>query len=147
MTAAVQVGAELAGRALPLHRGDHLAADHDAADVRALGFLDEFLHQDVGVQPLEGLDHRLGRVRRLRQHHADALGAFQQLDHQRRAAAHLDQLAGRLRVVGEAGDRQADAALGEQLQQRSLSRERAIATESFSVKTPIISNCRTTALP
>ena len=29
----------------------------------------------------------------------------------------------------------------------AITRERAIATESFTVNTPIISNCRTTAVP
>src|SRR5690606_10327437 len=47
--AAVQVGAELATWRLPAHGRHHLAADHEAADVRALGLADEFLHQEVGV--------------------------------------------------------------------------------------------------
>ena len=55
-----------------------------------------------------------------REHHADALGAFEQFDHERRAAAHLDELAGGVRVVGEAGDRQADAAFREDLQRAQL---------------------------
>jgi hypothetical protein len=90
--AAVQVGAELAGLGLALHGRDHLVADDEAADVGAAGLLDVLLHQDVGLQPHEGLDHALGRLLRLGQHHADALGALQQLDDQRRAADHLDQV-------------------------------------------------------
>ena len=91
--AAVEVGAELALLALALHGGDDLVADHEAADVGAAGLLDELLHQDVGVEPAEGLDDRLGGLRGLGQHHADALGALEQLDDQRSAAADLDQVA------------------------------------------------------
>src|SRR5690606_40452138 len=45
--AAMQVGAELAFLGGALHGGDDLVADHEAADVGAAGFLDEFLHQEV----------------------------------------------------------------------------------------------------
>src|SRR5690606_20355676 len=92
--AAMQVGAELAFGPGALHGGDHLLAHHQRADIGAAGFLDELLHQDVDLGAAEGLDHRLRRAPRFAKHHADALGAFEQLDDHRRAAAELDQLVG-----------------------------------------------------
>ena len=56
----------------------------------------------------------------LGQHHADALGAFEQLDDQRRAADHVQQIVRVARRVGEAGHRQADALARQQLQRAQL---------------------------
>ncbi|MNO64593.1 hypothetical protein D3C76_553250 [compost metagenome] len=116
----MQVGAELTGLGLALHRRDHLVADHEAADIGAAGFLYVFLHHDVVLQPHEGFEHRFGSLLGFREDHADALGAFQQLDHQRRAANHLDQVRHVVRRVGEAGDRQADTLARQQLQRAQL---------------------------
>jgi translocation and assembly module TamA len=52
----------------------------------------------------------------LGQHHANALSALNQLYHQRRAADHVDQVAGVIRRVGNAGNRQIDPLPGKQLQ-------------------------------
>jgi hypothetical protein len=81
--ATVEVRPELAGTALPLHGGDHPAADHERPDVGTLGLLDELLDQDVGIELAEGGDHRLGRLLGLGQHHPQSLGALEQLHHHR----------------------------------------------------------------
>ncbi len=72
------------------------------------------------VQAAKGVDHAFRRLAGFRQHHADALRAFHQLDHQRRAADQLDQIAGVVRRMGEAGDRQIDALPRQQLQRTQL---------------------------
>ena len=118
--AAVQVGAELALLGAAHHGGNHLFANDETADVGAAGLLDELLHQDVGLEAHERLDHAFGRLLGLRQHHADALGAFQQLDHDRRAADHLDQILDIVRRMGEAAHRQTDALARQQLQRAQL---------------------------
>ena len=103
-----------------LHGRNDLAADDQSADVAAFGFLDELLHQDGDFGAVEGLDHRLRRFVGFAEHHADALRAFEQLDDHRRAADDLDDLVGAPGVVGERGDRQADAVAGEDLQGAQL---------------------------
>ena len=116
----MQVGTELTVLALALHRGHHLAADHQATDVGATGLGNELLDQNVGFEPHEGLDHALCRFLRLRQYHADALGALQQLDHRRGTADHLEHV---LHIVGrvrEAGHREADALARQQLKRAQL---------------------------
>ena len=89
--AAVHVGAELVALRDPAHRRDHAVADDERADVAALALLDEALDQHVLPGALQGLDDRLGDLDRRRQDHADALGALEQLDHDRRAADPLDR--------------------------------------------------------
>ncbi len=116
----MQVGAKLSFGRLALHRGDHLVADDEATDVGAAGLLDVLLHHDVGLHAHEGLDHRLGGLVGLGQHHADALGALQQLDDQRCALDHGDQVGNVVRRVSEAGDRQAQALARKQLQRAQL---------------------------
>src|SRR6516165_353915 len=118
--AAMQVRAEFAGGTLPLHRGHNSVADHQRADIGRVGLLDELLHQDVDVNALKGLDHRLRRFRRLAEQHADALGAFQQLYDDRRAADKIDDILGLAWVVGEGRDGESDAASGKQLKAAEL---------------------------
>ncbi len=72
------------------------------------------------VQPAKGVNHAFGRLTGLRQHHADALRAFHQLHHQRCAAHHIDKIAGVVRRMGDAGDRQIDALTRQQLQRAQL---------------------------
>ena len=60
----MQVGPKLAFLRLPFHRSHHLVADDEAANVRATGFLDELLHEEVGIQPTKSLDDALGRLAR-----------------------------------------------------------------------------------
>ena len=112
----MQVRAEFAFRALALHGGDNLVADDKAADIGTAGFLDEFLHQDVGFQAHKGFNHRLGRFAGFRQHHTNALGTLQQFDDHRRATHHLQQLRHVVRFVGKPGYRHAHALTGQQLQ-------------------------------
>lgn len=116
----VQVGAELARFGLTLHRGNYFVAYHEASDICATGLLDVLLHHDVLLEAHERFDHRLGRLGRFAQHHANALGAFQYLDHQRGTVDHLDQVGDVVRRVGETGDRQAYAAPRQQLQRAQL---------------------------
>ncbi|MNJ15586.1 hypothetical protein D3C77_98350 [compost metagenome] len=116
----MQVGAELAGLGLALHRGNDLVADHKAANIGATGFLDVFLDHDVLLQAHERLDHRFGGLGGFAQHHTDALCAFEHLDHQGRAIDHLDQVGDVVWRVGEACHRQADAATRKQLQRAQL---------------------------
>ena len=116
----MQVRAKLAGLGLSLHGSDDFVADHQTADVGAAGLLDVFLHHDVGFQPHERLQHRLGGLGGFTHHHANALGAFEQLDYQRRAADHVDQVRDVIRRVSKAGNGQAHALAGQQLQRAQL---------------------------
>ena len=100
----MEVGPELALGGRALDGGHHLAADHEAAQIRAAGLLDELLHQQVGVEALEGIDDALGRLLGFGQHHALALGPLQQLHDQGGAAHHADQIHGVERGIGEARD-------------------------------------------
>jgi len=59
LSAAMQVGAEIALGAGALDGGNRLAVDDEDADVAPLRFLDEFLHQDGDVGTVERLDDRL----------------------------------------------------------------------------------------
>ena len=52
----------------------------------------EFLHHDVGFETHKGLNNAFRGIVGFRQHHADPLRAFQQLDHQRRAANLFNQI-------------------------------------------------------
>ena len=90
----MNVGAEITNRCSSLDRGDHLASDHEAAQVLAASFFDELLHQQVGVETLHGIDHAFRRLLRLRQHNAPALSALQQFENQWCTADHLDQVLG-----------------------------------------------------
>ena len=74
----------------------------------------------MGIQPAKGVDHTFRRLAGFRQHHPDTLRAFHQLDHQRRAADQLDQVASVVRRMGKAGDRQIDALPRQQLQRTQL---------------------------
>ena len=71
----MNVGAKLPRDRLPLHGGHHLAPDHQRPDIGASCLVDEFLDEDVLVQAVEGLDDRMSGGSRLRQDHADPLGA------------------------------------------------------------------------
>ena len=77
-------------------------------DVGATRLLDVFLDQDVGVELAEGRDHRVGRFPRLGQDHAKALGALEQLDHDRGTTHDLEQAVDVLGGMGEAGRGEAD---------------------------------------
>ncbi len=111
----VQVGAKLPRLGLAAHGGHHLAVDHQAADIGAVGLADVLLHQDVVVGLDKGLDDALGGLLGLAQHHANPLGALQQLHHQGGAPHHGDEIRYVVGAVGIAGHRQADAVTGEQL--------------------------------
>ncbi|MOA03559.1 hypothetical protein D3C78_1230710 [compost metagenome] len=115
LAATVQVGAKLPRLGLTTHGRHHLATHHHAANVGAIGLADVLLHQDVVVGLDEGLDHALGRLLGLAQHHAYPLGPLQQFHHQRRPADHGDEVGHVVGAVGIAGDGQAYAVAGEQL--------------------------------
>ncbi len=74
----------------------------------------------MGIEAPEGINHALRRLTGLRQHHANALRAFHQLDHQRRAAHHVDQIAGVVRGMGNPGDGKIDPLTGKKLQRAQL---------------------------
>ena len=99
--ATVQIGPEVAWAGIALHRGHHLAAHHEAAQIAAVGLADEFLHQEVGIKATERLDHALRRTAFFRQHDAGALAAFVELDHVRRIAKHGQHVGRIVRVVAE----------------------------------------------
>ncbi len=113
--APVQVGAKLPGLGLTAHGRHHLAVDHQAADVGAVGLADILLHQYVVVGLDKGLDYALGGLLGLAQHHADPLGALQQLHHQGGTAHHGDKVGHVMGAVGIAGHRQADPVARQQL--------------------------------
>jgi hypothetical protein len=71
-------------------------------------------------EPAEGVDEVLGRLAVFGQHHALALGRFEQLDHDRRAAGDVEQVTGVLGRVGKGGDRRADAAARQNLMRQKL---------------------------
>ena len=124
-------------------------ADDEGADVGALRLLDELLHEDVGVELAEGADHRLRRLPGLGEDDALALGALESsLTTTGAPPTVVEDAVDVLDVVGEAGDRQADAGAGEQLQLAQLvvgavDRLRLVRGEDM----PIISNWRTTEAP
>ena len=108
------------GRPDALDGTDNLARHHEGADVAAARLADELLHHDVDVGGGESLDDRLGRALGLRQDHAHALRALEQLDDDGDAADLLDHVLGLARAVGEGGDGQADAFAGQDLQGAQL---------------------------
>ena len=116
----MQVRAEFALLALAFHRRHDLVTDDEAADICATGFLDELLGEDVGLQAHEGLDHTFCGFVGLCQHHADTLGALEQLDDQGRPPDHVDEVADVIRRMREAGHGQTDALAREQLQRAQL---------------------------
>src|SRR5262249_51746772 len=86
-TTAVDVTPELvAPRAAP-HRGDDAASHDEGANVAPAALRDELLQEDVlAAGPLERLHDGLGDVRAVGEDDPDPLGAFEQLDDNRRAA-------------------------------------------------------------
>ena len=144
----MQVGAELPRRTLAPHRRDDLAVDHERADVGAPGLRDELLHEDVGVELPEGRDDGLRGLLGLGEHDADALRALDELDDERRAA---DDVCTRPSMsfveCAKPVTGSPMPARARSCSERSLSRERVMACELFSVSTFIISNWRTTAVP
>ena len=103
----MQVRAKIALLAGPFHRSHHLAVYNKGPDIAALALPDELLHQHVHLEAVEGVEHRLCRLFGLGQHHPDALGAFEQLDDQRRPAHHPDQIVFVAGRPGKAGIRHA----------------------------------------
>jgi hypothetical protein len=76
------------------HGGDYLVANHKAADIRALRFLDEFLDKNVGVQSHKCLNNTARGFFCFCQNHTDALCAFN-ADLSQGLIAHVDrQVAG-----------------------------------------------------
>jgi hypothetical protein len=143
----MQVGAEFTLLGLAQHRRHHAPANDEATDVGALGLLDEFLHEEIGVQVAERLDDRLGRLVGFAQHDAATLRALRELDTTgapptRPTRSAVSSGAYAKPVTGMPMPLRASSWWA-----RSLSRERVIATDSLSEYTPCISNWRTTAAP
>src|SRR5690606_40313496 len=92
----------------------------EAAYIVALGLLDELVHQDIAVEALEVVYHAFSRLVGLRQRHAAALGALQQLHDQGRAAHNADQVLGLQGRVGKAGDGDVEAAIQQRLEGEEL---------------------------
>ena len=93
----MKVRAEIALFRLALNGRHHFIADHEAANIAPFRLFDVLLHQDVRIETPKGINHALRRLTRFSQHHANALRAFHQLDDQRRAAHHVDKIAGVVR--------------------------------------------------
>ena len=118
--AAMQVGAEIALGRLPPHRRNHPAAHHETAQIRAFGLGDEFLHQEIGVQPAQRFNDAARSRQLLGQHHARALGALVELDDVRCGPEHRQQIVGVVGVFAEHRARQTDALRGQQLMRAQL---------------------------
>src|SRR5690606_17982038 len=103
-----------------LHGAHHTAVHHEGPDVNTTAFLDEFLHDHTGLQAVERLADRHGRLLRLGQHHAQPLRAFQQLDDAGRPADIVHDAAHILAVVGEHRLGDAHTAAGEDLHAAQL---------------------------
>ena len=116
----MQVGSEIAFLALAQHRGHHPVADHKTANVLAFGLLDELLYQDVGVELAERLYDAFGGLVGLAQHHALALGPFQEFDNHRRAIEKFENVTCLAGPVGKDSDRQTYALAREELQAAQL---------------------------
>ncbi len=87
---AVEVAPEFPFLRLALHRADHLAIHDQGPDVGALRFFDKFLYNDARLDTVKRFDNRLGGILVFREHDAEALRSFQQLDHDRRAPYRLN---------------------------------------------------------
>ena len=111
----VDVGPEFAFGGLPLHGSDHLAIDHEAADVLAIGLLDELLHKDVRLHRLERVDHTLCGLVGLGEDDAASLGGLEQLDDERCPVDHPDEVLGVHRRLRKARDGDVDVVLGEEV--------------------------------
>ena len=105
----MQIRAKLSRGCLALHGSDHFAVNNEAANVTTAGLFDEFLYQDVGLVPHEGLNHAFRSLLGFREHHANPLRAFQKFDDQWRATHFSNQATDIVRRVGEGCDRYADA--------------------------------------
>ncbi len=116
----MQVRAKIALFRLAFDSSHHFVADHQAANIAPFRLFYKFLHQNVRVKAAKGVNNAFRRLARLRQHHADALRALYQLHHQRRAAHHIDQIAGVVGRMGEAGDRHINSLSRQQLQRTQL---------------------------
>ena len=86
----MQIGTKIALFRPPFNRSDHFIANNQTADIAPLRLFDIFLHQNMRVQTAESVNHAFRRLTRLRQHDANSLRAFNQLDHQRRTTDHVD---------------------------------------------------------
>src|SRR5207342_984686 len=64
----VQVGAELPGLGLAVHRRDHAFAYYEATDVGTGRFADEFLHEEIRIEAAEGFDDAARRRQALGEH-------------------------------------------------------------------------------
>ena len=62
--------------ALALHRCHDFAIDYQAANIRATRFLDEFLDQDVCLDPHKTLDDAFCGFLGFGEHYADSLGTL-----------------------------------------------------------------------
>ncbi len=118
--AAVHVAAELLPLGDATHGGDHPIAHDEGAHVAALALGDELLHQHVLPRALERLDDGGGHVAAVGEDDADALGAFEELDDDGRAAHPFDGRphVGAITHERRAGD--ADLVAAEDLQAAQL---------------------------
>ena len=112
---AVHIRAELVTRSRPSHRGDDAVAHDEGADVTAAALGDELLNEHVLLRGVQRLDDGLGDLHLRREDHADALGAFEQLDHHGRTADPLDRGTHVGAVANEGGGRHRDVVAGEDL--------------------------------
>ena len=116
----MQVAAELAARRLPPHGSDDPIADDQRTDVAPPRFRDELLQKDLLPQVPEGPEDALHLGRAVRDHHADALRALDQLEDRRKAAHLRDQVANVAAAAREHGARDAHTGRGQLLQGRQL---------------------------
>ena len=114
--APMHIAAEFLALGHAPHGRHHLIAHDKGPDVLAFALGHKFLDQNVLLLALQQFDDRLGRFDRLGQQHADALGAFQQFDDDRRAAHPLDGGQHILFVPHKSGLGDADQVAAEDLQ-------------------------------
>lgn len=145
--AEVQVGAELAGRCLALHQAITLSpTTKQRMSAPPASFMYSWTMM-LRRQAAKALEHRFDGLLGFRERTTpDALGALRQLDHQRCATDHLVG-SGHRPGSGRSRSPAGRCLAREQLQRAQLVPRAAMATDSLSGNTPIISNWRNTAQP
>src|SRR5690606_13361363 len=105
---------------LTFHCPNHFTIHHQCADVGASGFLDKLLYDDACLDTVEGFDNRLSGVFVFCQYNAEALGSFQQFDHDGCTTYGFDNTLRIFRIIHEDRLRDAQAGTGQNLKASQL---------------------------